>query len=237
MEKENMNQFVIPETEGNRQSSRFAFCRHPEFISGSSRFNGKDKMLKPIDWTPHYNLAGRRPAVEATVHQHDVVGVRAFTLIELLVVVLIIGILAAVAVPQYMRAVEKSRAMQAVAMVKIIGDAQEIYYMANGEYADNFNDLGIDVPGTDDNSTGWKRKRDAHFDFGTKSFVSVNIIAVSNRISNWEPRVGAKYYIVRFAKDNNLYCHEGSEGDDGLCKSLSGGEKKTIEDKSFYVIH
>ena len=76
---------------------------------------------------------------------------KGFTLIELLVVVLIIGILSAVALPQYEKSVEKSRATQAITLVKSIADAQKIYYMANGKYAENFEDLDIGMPG---NPTG-----------------------------------------------------------------------------------
>lgn len=71
---------------------------------------------------------------------------KGFTLIELLVVVLIIGILSSVAFPQYTKAVEKSRAMQAVIVVRSVRDAQEVYYMANGSYAPTLDLLDIEPP-------------------------------------------------------------------------------------------
>jgi prepilin-type N-terminal cleavage/methylation domain-containing protein len=57
-----------------------------------------------------------------------------FTLIELLVVVLIIGILAAIAVPQYFKVVEKGKAAEAMTTLDSIRGAQERYLANNGSY-------------------------------------------------------------------------------------------------------
>jgi len=72
---------------------------------------------------------------------------KAFTLIELLVVVLIIGILSAVALPQYKRAVEKTRYTQAVVSATAIFQAAESFRLANGFYPLDFYSLDIDLPG------------------------------------------------------------------------------------------
>ena len=73
---------------------------------------------------------------------------RGFTLIELLVVVLIIGILAAVAVPQYQLAVEKARATEALTTINALVKAENVYKLANGSPTTNFAKLDIGLPST-----------------------------------------------------------------------------------------
>ena len=72
-------------------------------------------------------------------------GRRGFTLIELLVVVLIIAILAAIALPQYQKAVAKSSMNNLLLVGRIIHEAQERYYLEHGVYTNQIDNLDITI--------------------------------------------------------------------------------------------
>ena len=65
----------------------------------------------------------------------------------MLVVVLIIGIIAAIALPQYQLAVLKSRYTQLMLLADALHSAQDAYYLVNGKYSLKINDLDITIPG------------------------------------------------------------------------------------------
>ena len=69
-----------------------------------------------------------------------------FTLLEMLVVVLIIGILASFALPQYNKAVLKSKYSTLMPVAKALQEGNESFFLTNGYYTDAVEDLDIEVP-------------------------------------------------------------------------------------------
>ncbi|MEM9164798.1 MAG: type IV pilin-like G/H family protein [Cyanobacteria bacterium P01_F01_bin.4] len=70
-----------------------------------------------------------------------------FTLIELLVVIIIIGILAAIALPSFLNQANKAKQSEAKTYVGSMNRSQQAYFLENSEFADAaaFSDLGLGI--------------------------------------------------------------------------------------------
>ena len=76
---------------------------------------------------------------------------KGFTLVELMIVVIIIGILSAIAFPQFLAQIEKARKGEAITTMSSVRKAEQAYYAVNGSYATSFPiTADIDDDGTDD---------------------------------------------------------------------------------------
>jgi len=145
---------------------------------------------------------------------------KGFTLIELLVVVLIIGILSAVALPQYTKAVAKARLMEGVVQGRALLEAQKRYDMATGEgFTQDLTALDIEVGDkwreySEEGSRGYFRYQEPHSGtrleinnyFGTHKFAMFCVATRDDELQNY------------------------------LCKSISGNEVHHESERSFYSV-
>jgi prepilin-type N-terminal cleavage/methylation domain-containing protein len=70
---------------------------------------------------------------------------KGFTLVELAVVIVIIGVLAAFGVPQFLKSVERSKAAEAFNYLSAVRSAQERYVAKEGAYADSATSTNLDI--------------------------------------------------------------------------------------------
>ena len=152
-----------------------------------------------------------------------------FTLIELLVIVLIIGILAAVALPQYQKVVLKSQLAAYMPLVNAIAQAEEIYYLANGDYTYELEELDVELP-----TAGCK--------YITNDKYGRFYNCPSNRgtfsIGVWDGPSNAQYQTTQIAylqyfkdrtigdieyKKGDIWCYSKNDISRAVCKSLGEG--------------
>ena len=163
-----------------------------------------------------------------------------FTLIELLVVVLIIGILAAIALPQYKKAVEKSKASQALTLLQSAYQAAMLYQVATGNYPSSIEELDVDIP--------------SDFKGGGEWVIDVNYSIDAGQFGIGMTRTQGKYAGTGFfkfkehpysavPKETNL-CFENRKGSTYIfngtlgsyCEKIFNGKPKYVNEKVWAAI-
>ena len=156
---------------------------------------------------------------------------KGFTLIELLVVVLIIGILAAIAVPQYQLAVMKSKVAQVVSAVSSIAQAQEVYYLTNGHYTNNMANLDIDVKFPDD----WELIL-----LDSSGYSKIEARYLGNGKINYGDFTLNYYYknSIYYAHPGLTYCYAKKQNDFAvkLCKSIGVREGSSDNNSVIFIL-
>ena len=145
---------------------------------------------------------------------------KGFTLIELLVVVLIIGILAAVALPQYFKAVEKSRATEALSVMGSVAAAMERARLVSSTnvYPTTLSTLDIefsDVSGSPVTGSSWN----------TNNFlISVSGTSTAEGLVTASRTGSSGYTLTRYYYTGKVTCDDDNGGDgastSGICASL-----------------
>ncbi len=151
---------------------------------------------------------------------------RGFTLIELLVVVLIIGILAAVAVPQYQKAVEKSRLAEARILLNTIYKGYQLCALQHG--ADSEKCVGTDPE--DNLLTNMDIELPGEIETGQDCLTASLAFCVNT--PDWEYATDDGYAWAAYRQNESFYIHfDVSEGNlniqcsnwkTSMCEKLCG---------------
>ena len=161
---------------------------------------------------------------------------KGFTLIELLVVVLILGILAAMAMPQYFKAVERSRMTEAVTLLSNIASAQQRKYLQINAYAKDYRGLDVAPAGATGSVYYTKGTVTSGVDgngFGV-TLSSTNAyttgFATATREADGSPTAAAlnyQYNLVRYYASDLTTCNGTNTNGQALCADFCGIDTPT----------
>ena len=186
----------------------------PEFISGSSTHA---VMQQPRQALKTLNKFQGLFSNFVTAH--------GFTLVELLVVVVIVAVLAAIALPQYQKAVLKSRFSAMMPIAKAMAESNEAYYLEHGAYTET--PLALTIQG--------KNTAQEAYPDGTSILMYSNADDLSFVRTENDNIPNARYVVYQKHSKNfpdTTWCEAGDEQGDGLCMALGGVIPDNIEGNS-----
>lgn len=159
-----------------------------------------------------------------------------FTLVELLVVVLIIGILSAIALPQYQKATKLARYRQMIVIGDTFAKAQMLYYLEHGSYAKDFTDLPISLP-TPTNISSTSSTISWVYPWGIVCLRDIH--TNSPDIQVYSTTLGLPTYQVTPPRNGKGWYHKCYAGKDDsmkqrICQSVAGTGVKSVETDSYF---
>jgi len=123
--------------------------------------------------------------------EERIMGKKGFTLVEVLIVVIIIGILAAIGVPQFADSIEKAKGGEARAGLGHVQTGEKVYYAERETYTTALSDLDISLTQrywsfSIGNSSSTQYLATAVRSGGTRSGQTLNMDQDGTISGNWE---------------------------------------------------
>lgn len=143
---------------------------------------------------------------------------KGFTLMELLTVVFIIAILTNLAIPEYQKAVERSRSAEAETILETLAKAEERYLMSNGVYTNELTDLDVTIPTSTKHFTMELTSEEGALPFTAKMVRTINGVTTS----------GNTRYELRISLDMNAVNTRSCRGTEYMCRVI--GDDVTCAD-------
>jgi type II secretion system protein G len=172
----------------------------------------------------------RQSLFRAKLAQHILSASKGFTLIELLVVIVIVGILSAVAIPQFLNQVRRSRTAEAQAALTAVGRASEVYRLDFSQYPDHYTRIQHGCPTSYCGAKQDKYMNDPWSAPNYQTPVASNVSSVSPQGMRWNTTATNDKYIT--ASGSRIQCTIGlgSEEDDVTALSTFVGKSCNVFD-------